>query len=129
MACTLIPKMTRHPTRKSVSIAEIASQNGYGALNFEAALCRFVVQFRDPKLTRHQIEEAFYDVHLPFSSLSVFHKIKFWNEEVHGNVTLDSIHAYPAQLKGGSITRPSRFDTALVTLQKPGQQGHGVNGN
>ena len=69
-------------------------------------------------------------MHLPFSSLSVFHKIKFWNEEVNGNVTLDSIHAYPAQLKGGSITRPSRFDTALVTLQKPGQQGHGgVNGN
>ena len=133
MACTLNPKMTRHPTRKSVSMVEIASPDGYGALNFEVALCKFIVQFRDPKLTRRQIEDASYDVHLPFYSLPVFHKIKFWNEEVHGNATLDSIHAYPAQFKGASITRPSRFDTALVTLQKappPGQTvANGINGN
>jgi hypothetical protein len=133
MACTLNPKMTRHPTRKSVSMEEITSPNSYSALDFEAALCRLVVQFRDPKLTRRQIEDASYDVLLPFYSLPIFHKIKFWNEEVHGNVTLDSIHAYPAQFKGTSITRPSRFDTALVTLRKappPGQPVvDGINGN
>ena len=112
--------MTRHPTCKSIPITEISSPNGYGAVDFEAALCRFIVQFQNPKLTRRQIEEASYDVHLPFYSLPVFHKIKFWNEEVHGNVTLNSIHAYPARSKNGSITRASRFDTALVFLQKPG---------
>ena len=103
-----------------MSITEITSPNGYGAVDFEAALCRFIVQFQNPRLTCRQIEEASYDVHLPFYSLPVFHKIKFWNEEVHGNVTLDSIYAYSARSKNGSITRASRFDTALVFLQKPG---------
>ena len=38
MACTLFPKMTHHPTRKSVPLADIISPNGYGATDFEAAL-------------------------------------------------------------------------------------------
>ena len=103
MACSLIPKMTRHPTHRNVPISEISSPDIYGAVNFEAALCQFVAQFRNPKLTRRQIEEASYDVHLPFYSLSVFHKIKFWNEELHGNVTIDSIHAYPARISENSV--------------------------
>ncbi|KIM46872.1 hypothetical protein M413DRAFT_16473 [Hebeloma cylindrosporum] len=118
MACVLHPKMTRHPTCKSVSLEDITSPDGYGAQNFETALCQFIVQFQNPKIMHCQIEEASYHVHLPFRSLPVFHKIKFWNEQVHGNTTLDSIHAYSAQMKNGSITRPSRFDTALVFLKK-----------
>ena len=118
MACTLFPKMTRHPTRKSVLLADIISSNGYGAADFEAALSRFIVQFQNPKLTRRQVESASCDIHLPFYSLPVFHKIKFWNEAAHGNTTLDSIHAYPARIKNNEITHPSRFDTALVFLQQ-----------
>ena len=38
MACTLFPKMTRHPTCKSVPLVEIISPDGYGATDFEAAL-------------------------------------------------------------------------------------------
>ena len=103
MTCSLIPKMTRHPTHRNVSISRISSPNIYGAVNFEAALCRFVAQFQNPKLTRRQIEDASYDIHLPFYSLPVFHKIKFWNEELHGNVTIDSIHAYPAVIEDNSV--------------------------
>ena len=125
MACSLIPKMTRHPTLKNVSILEISSLNGYGAVDFKPALCRFVAQFQNPKLTRRQIEDASYDIHLPFYSLPVFHKIKFWNEELHGNITMDSIHAYPAKIKDDSVNRPSQFDTALVFLQKPGNAAGG----
>ena len=120
MACSLTPKMTRYPTLKNVPISEISSPNGYGAVNFEPALCRFIAQFQNPKLTRRQIENVSYDIHLPFYSLDVFHKIKFWNEELHGNITMDSIHAYPAKIKDHSVIRASRFDTALVLLQKPG---------
>ena len=119
MACSLIPKMTRHPTHKNVPISEISSPNIYGAVNFETALCRFISQFQNPTLTRRQIEEASYDIHLPFYSLPVFHKIKFWNEEIYGNVTIDSIHSYPARIKDNSVLQASRFDTALVFLQKP----------
>ena len=115
--------MTCHATCKSISITEITSPNGYGAVDFEAALCQFIVQFQNPKLTCIQIEEASYDVHLPLYSLPVFHKIKFWNEEDHENVTLNSIHAYSARHKDGSITRAAHFDTALVFLQKPGVNG------
>ena len=120
MACSLIPKMTCHPTHRNVSISEISSPNIYGAVDFEAALCQFVAQFQNPKLTRCQIEDASYNIHLPFYSLPVFHKIKFWNEEFYGNVTIDSIHAYPARIKDNSVIRASQFDTALVLLQKPG---------
>ena len=120
MACSLIPKMTQHLTRKNVPISEISSPDGYGAVNFEPALCRFVAQFQNPKLTRRQIEDASYEVHLPFYSLPVFHKIKFWNEELYGNITMDSIHAYPAKIKDHSVIRASRFDTALIFLKKPG---------
>jgi hypothetical protein len=120
MACSLIPKITRHPTVKNVPISEISSANGYGAVNFETALCEFVAQFQNPKLTRRQIEDASYDIHLPFHSLPVFHKIKFWKEELYGNVTIDSIHAYPARIKDHSVIQTSRFDTALVFLRKPG---------
>lgn len=120
MSCMLHPKMTRHPTRKSVTLDEISSPAGYGALNFETALCRFIVQFQNPRFTRRQIDDTSFDIHLPFYSLPVYHSIKFWNQAVHGNTTLDSIHAYPSQLKGGAITRKSRFDTALVFLQKAG---------
>ena len=97
MACLLIPKMTCHPTLKNVSILEISSPNGYGAVNFEPALFQFVAQFQNLKLTCRQIEDASYDVHLPFYSLPIFHRIKFWNEKLHGNITMDSVHAYPAK--------------------------------
>ena len=123
MSCSLNPKMTRHPTHSNVSISDIASLNGYGAVNFEPALCRFVAQFQNPKLTRRQIEEASYNIHLPFYSLPVFHKIKFWNEKLYGNITIDSIHAYPVKIKEDSVIRASRFDTALIFLKKPDDDG------
>ena len=104
MACLLIPKMTRHPTHRNVFILEISSPNIYGTVDFEAALRQFVAQFQNLKLTRHQIEDASYDIHLPFYSLPVFHKIKFWNEEFYRNVTIDSIHAYLARIKDNSVS-------------------------
>ena len=112
MVFSLIPKMTRHPTLKNVSILEISSPNGYSAVNFEPTLCRFIAQFQNLKLTC--------DIHLPSYSLPVFHKIKFWNKKLHGNITMDSVHAYPAKIKDDSVIRASWFDMALVFLQKPG---------
>ncbi|KAF8197077.1 hypothetical protein BJ912DRAFT_846563, partial [Pholiota molesta] len=118
MACTLHPKMTRHPTLKSVRFSTIISRDGYGASAFVSALCRFIVQYQNPTFTRLQIEAGAIHIHLPFSAVPVFHRIKFWNQDVHGNDTLDSIHAYPARFKDGSKVVDARFDTALIAVGK-----------
>jgi hypothetical protein len=104
---------------RNISLSEISSPDAYGAVNFEPALCRFIAQFQNLKLTHRQIEDASYNIHLPFYSLAVFHKIKFWNEKIHGNITLDSIHAYLAKIIDSSVIRASRFDTTLVFYRNP----------
>ena len=38
---------------------------------------------------------------------------------------MDSIHAYPVKIKDDIVIRASRFDTALVLLQKPGNTAGG----
>lgn len=122
MACELNVKMTRHPTKKSVHLDAIISPTGHGATAFIPALCRFIVQFQNPAFTRGQIELAAQEIHLPFRSLPVFHRIKFWNKTVHGNQTLDSIHAYPSRTVNGDRISEARFDTALVSVQKGGSR-------
>lgn len=118
MTCALHVKMTQHPTLKSVPLETIISLDGYGASSFVPALCRFIAQFQKPSRTPGEIELASLEVHLPFKSLAVFHRIKFWNQAVHGKTTLDSIHAYPAKSRSGEIIAESRFDTALVSVKK-----------
>jgi len=118
MTCVLYPKMTRHPTRKSVHLNEIISLEHYGASNLVPEFTRFVTQFRKPHLTARQIEDEAIDIHLPFHDIAVFHKIKFWNQDIGGNDTLDSIHAYPPVFNNGSeVVKEARFDTALVQLK------------
>ncbi|KAI0370148.1 hypothetical protein BV20DRAFT_944964 [Pilatotrama ljubarskyi] len=119
MACQLHVKMTRHPTRKAVPLADIISDSHYGATFFIPALARFVAQFNNPSLTLNQIEERAADVLLPVSTLPVYHKIKFWNNDVYGASTLDSIKAYPSSRRrpGSDVYVPARFDTALVRVR------------
>lgn len=131
MACSLHHKMTRHPTRKAVSIEEITSPTGYGAVNFVAAFARFVVQYNNPTLSPRQVEELAADVHLPFRTLPVFHRIKFWNQAVHGKDTLDSIHVHPRRVdEDEQVIVPARFDTALIQVRNigTGQQAASLQG-
>ncbi|KAF9474258.1 hypothetical protein BDN70DRAFT_815973 [Pholiota conissans] len=123
MACDLHPKMTKHPTHKSVPLSTIVSREGYGATSFVPALCRFIAQFRNPRQTRGQIEAAAVEIHLPFHSLPVFHRVKFWNPDIHGTETLDSIHAHPARISDSETLAESRFDTALISVKKGGREG------
>ncbi|KAH7903051.1 hypothetical protein BJ138DRAFT_1108007 [Hygrophoropsis aurantiaca] len=117
MACTLRQKMTIHPTR-NVNLQEIVSPNGYGATLFVPALARFIVQYNNPQLSPQQIEERAADIHFPFDLLPIYHRIKYWNEEIYGHETMDSIHAQPATRENdGSIIKHARFDTALVNVR------------
>ncbi|KAH7904812.1 hypothetical protein BJ138DRAFT_1018597 [Hygrophoropsis aurantiaca] len=103
----------------------------YGATYFVAALARFIVLYNNPHLSARDAEEKAMDIHLPFNTLSVFHRIKFWNEEVHGNETLDSIHVQPPNISADrTTTKSGRFDTALVQVKHFGRSdlGAGLEG-
>ncbi|KAH9840302.1 uncharacterized protein C8Q71DRAFT_702984, partial [Rhodofomes roseus] len=98
MACTLYHLMTKYPSRKAVPIAELVSPDGYGATHLMPALARFLVEHNSPGLSRNEVEVQATYVRFPFTSLPVFHKVKFRNLEYHGKETLDSIHARPRKL-------------------------------
>ncbi|EJF59254.1 hypothetical protein DICSQDRAFT_65323 [Dichomitus squalens LYAD-421 SS1] len=117
LACSLHVKMTQHPTRRAVSLHELLSPDGYCAKHIGAAICRFVVQFRHPTLTSHQLENRISETLIPFTHLAVYHRIKFWNEQVFGQETCDSIHVHPRQVNERALKDtvvPARFDTALI---------------
>jgi hypothetical protein len=59
-------QMTKHPSRKGVSLAELHEQ--YGATHLWAALAKYLVQLSNPNITmsRPQLENATEDFHLPF---------------------------------------------------------------
>ncbi|KAJ7595842.1 hypothetical protein C8J56DRAFT_1160182 [Mycena floridula] len=117
--CQYTIKMTHHPTLKAVSFNKImAIDGGYGASLFPVALLRFFARFRFPDLTAGQLEEKLVGTTLPFASVPVFHKIKFVNEALHGNETLNSIHCHPRILDArGRVSMAARFDTALIRVR------------
>ncbi|KAJ3847301.1 hypothetical protein EV368DRAFT_76759 [Lentinula lateritia] len=88
--------------------------NGYGAVHFTHALKQFLVQYRYPDIPFNQIDDWVRCVVLPFSSLPVWHKLKFNNTELFGSKTLDSVTT-------GQLMKSSRFNTVLVKLK------HGTN--
>ncbi|KAI9059490.1 hypothetical protein FKP32DRAFT_1614234 [Trametes sanguinea] len=118
LTCALHVKMTRHPTRKAVPLAEITSSSGYGAQFFVPALARFVVAWRHPDFSARLVEYHAEDFIVPFHALPVFHRVKFWNESVYGNQTIDSVHVRPAVVDAsGHLEVRSRFDTALIRIR------------
>ncbi|KAI0765843.1 hypothetical protein BD413DRAFT_494507 [Trametes elegans] len=120
MACALNIKMTRHPTHKAIPLADILSPASYGATFFIATLARFVVQWRNPEYSDRQVEDQAQYVHLPVNAIAVYHWVKFWNKQVHGNETLDSIHVHLARKlrDDRDIIIPARFNTALVRVDR-----------
>ena len=121
-------QMTRYPSRKRVPLTELAMQ--YGAKLIREALVAYFIQLDNPgHLTRRQIELAAESWHLPFQSVAVYHKIKFWNQDSQGfsgkTQTLDAVHVKPSyKNKRGQIV-PGRFDTVLIKVKN---DADGVNG-
>ncbi|KAG2356418.1 hypothetical protein BDR07DRAFT_1453416 [Suillus spraguei] len=87
-------KLAKHPAVKCVTFTSLV--HDYGAVHFQAAMARFIVQVMQPDLTARQSEDATCNVILPFQSVSVFHKVR---------------------------RVPARFDTALVNLGNGGKLG------
>ncbi|CDO76236.1 hypothetical protein BN946_scf184644.g10 [Trametes cinnabarina] len=118
LTCTLHVKMTRHPTRKAVPLADIISLFQYGAQFFVPALARFIVAWRHPEFSARLVEYHAADIIVPFKALPVFHRIKFWNESVYGKQTIDSIHIRPSVSDAsGDVVINARFGTALICVR------------
>ncbi|KAG2160171.1 uncharacterized protein EDB93DRAFT_1237363 [Suillus bovinus] len=120
MSFRRLQTMTKHPSAKAINIDKLIED--YGATYFHEALARYITQLshaNDPCLSSQTLDVLAHDVHLPFRSLPVFHKIKWLSVDTrdHGDttVTLDSVHARPQQ-SSGSSPLACRSDTALVSL-------------
>lgn len=110
-------QMTRHPSVNSVSFDDLVSD--YGAIDFRQALTVFIANHNSPDLTRAQLQQAAFEILLPFQRVPIFHKIRFWNEDPQGRLdasdTIDVAHIRPKR-KGKKGWIPARFDTVLVDL-------------
>lgn len=112
-------EMTRHPSVRAVKIVQLPEQ--YGTTFFRDALARFVVAHNNPSWTSAEIERASAGVYFRFSSVAVYHKVKFWIPDPHGlalpgSEMRDVIHARPMRKNKHGSDVPGRFDTALVRL-------------
>ncbi|KAJ3769430.1 hypothetical protein FB446DRAFT_812086 [Lentinula raphanica] len=120
MKCVYTHKVSQFPTIKAVALSKLedTGPSGYHAVRFEHTLKRFLVQYRDPSVPINQLDDYARFVVLPFSSLPVWHKVKFINPSLFGSKTLDYICAQPCRFDGnGKVVHPSRFDTALLRLK------------
>jgi hypothetical protein len=121
--------MTKHPTVKAVTTDKVV--NEYGATHFNESLARYVAKVTLPAnttVTARQLEDRAADIHIPFRTLPVFHKVKWLSADVRGHddspVTVDSVHARPG--RSGTFASDSvapRFDTVFVNDGTGGSLG------
>jgi hypothetical protein len=111
-------QMTKHPSWKRVTLDEL--EVDYGATSIRDALANYLVQLKNPSdmpMSRHQIEQAAQSFYLPFQSVAVYYKMKFWNRDPKGFTgvadVLDSVHVRPAYTNKKKKPIPGRFDTVL----------------
>ena len=107
-------QMTKNPT-KTVSLAKIASD--YKAPLFSEALQMVVAHHQHPTASQDRLNYVAPKIALPFMSVPMFHKIKFWNQDPYCwpdcSDVLDVAHVRPHR-KGKRGWIPERFDTVLV---------------
>lgn len=127
MASNGTQKLTKWPSVSAVDLDDLIKN--YGAEFFWEALCRHIIlsQHTGPsKLTRRQLEQRVPFTNIPFTSLPVYHKLKFVTTANPGEVkatTLDAIHVRPEHRSRRGILIPARFDTALVNVGSGGETG------
>ncbi|KAH9830637.1 uncharacterized protein C8Q71DRAFT_716534 [Rhodofomes roseus] len=121
--------VTRYPMHKSLSFPVVESR--YGAANFQQVLKEYIVRFKHPEISGRQLANIVSVYNLPFRSVSVWHKVKFWNQDAQKRreapETLDVIHARPAYRDTQGRLAAGRFDTALVNEHGDGES-IGVSG-
>ena len=92
------------------------------------SLRRYIVlsKHSGPQLTPNQLERAILYTKLPFTSVPVYHKLKFTTPANTGrtkHLTLDAIYVRPERQSKKGLIVPARFDTALVNIGSGGETG------
>ena len=118
--------LTRWPSVRAVDLDDIV--NKYGARFFREALRRYIILTRHsgPQLTRSQLERQILYVNIPFTTVPVYHRLKFTtpgDTTLAKRVTLDSIHVRPERRTKKGSTIPARFDTVLLNVGSGGETG------
>jgi hypothetical protein len=118
--------LTKWPSKSAVDLDEIVAK--YGAIFFREALCRYLVlsKHSGPPLTSNQLERAILYTNLPFTSVPVYHKLKFTIPAAPGrakHLTLDAIYVRPERQSEKGPVIPARFDTVLVNTGLGGETG------
>ena len=126
MAFNGVLMLTKFPSRMAVDLDEIVAK--YGAVFFLEALRRYIVlsKHSGPQLTPNQLERAILYTKLPFTSVPVYHKLKFTTPANTGrtkHLTLDAIYVRPERQSKKGLIVPARFDTALVNIGSGGETG------
>ena len=119
-----VPRLTKWPSVKAVDLDDLVKN--YGATFFREALRRHIVisQHTGTQLTSYQLEERILYANIPFTSLPVYHKLKFiatTDSNLAKGVTLDAIHVRPER-QSKRQTVPARFDAALIDV-RPDETG------
>jgi hypothetical protein len=126
-AQTLCIRMAQNPSIKNVAFNILAQR--YGVVNFLDALANFLVQVNNPGVSGSALHSQASHLLISFSSIPVFHKIKFTastsNSESKETKILDSIQAWPEQRDAHGQIIPAHFDTALIQSQH-NIQGEGI---
>ncbi|KAA1475505.1 hypothetical protein DENSPDRAFT_783649 [Dentipellis sp. KUC8613] len=122
-------EMTKHPTRRSVSLDTLNDE--YGAIDFSDALALFVASHNFPNIGPAARQNRADNTLIPSTAVSVFHKAKFWNHDAlrreDGQDERDAVHARPYQHDKRGRMVPGRFDTALIKVGADSRE-RGVTG-
>jgi len=113
-------RMAKHPTHRGVPIEVICTK--YGATQFIPALSWFIAQYQHPEYSKAQVKVASDHIHIPFSKVSVFHRVKFVSYDVYSlhpldESVVDSIHVDPVHFDKYRKIVPGRFDTAIIQVK------------
>jgi hypothetical protein len=115
-AQTLHIMMAQTPSIRNMTFDILAQR--YGAVNFLDALANFLVQVNNPGMSGNVLRSWASNLLIMFSSVPVFHKIKFTaspsTSVLKESVILDSIQARPGQRDACEQIIPARFNTMLI---------------
>ncbi|KAG5646261.1 hypothetical protein H0H81_008555 [Sphagnurus paluster] len=109
--------VAKRPSARNVTFEQISAN--YGAPFFRTAVARYVILTNEPNLRSNQVERRLWTTRIPFTKVSVWHRIKFLRTSISSTgasctTTSDSIHVRPATKDKRGRLVPGRFDTALV---------------
>ena len=126
MAYNGVLTLTKWPSKRVVDLDEISTK--YGAVFFQEVLRQYLVLSKHTSrpLTQNQLEHAILYTGLSFTSVSVYHKLKFTTPSDSActkNLTLDTIYVRPERQSKKGLLIPAQFDTALVNIGSGGETG------